>query len=109
MKTTLIFGLLIAAVVAFGKDKTPPLPPAAPELAASIRADVAIAQRDFLIAKSDRDAAQAKLDAAQRDYGVKYTTAQEACKKVEGSGFDPNGVVCTAPPAPPAKDGKDKK
>ena len=97
--------LLFIAVLAF--SQTPPAKTVASEkgavvpsgpvegLSGTLRAEVAIAQRNFL-------AAQTQMANASKEMTDVSTKADGECKKIDKL-FDPASITCVAKPASPAK------
>jgi hypothetical protein len=91
----LILSLLSSA--AFAADAPKPLPAPVNPMTPEKRAEAAIVQRDFMVAKSDLDAAQTKFTAAQKALQAKYEELGATCKTINQQ-FEPNAVACVPQP-----------
>lgn len=89
----LLFIMLISSFL-FAEDAAKPIP-IAPALQEKDRAEIAILQRDFLIAQSDYKAAETKLQTVKDAMVAKYSQFGDLCKKA-GQLFDPSKIACVA-------------
>jgi cytochrome c556 len=95
MKKLLILSLF--SLAAFAADAPKPTPTPVNPITDKQAKDAAIVQRDFMVAKSDLDAAQTKFNAAQKALMAKYDELGASCKTIKQT-FEPNAIGCV--PAP---------
>lgn len=104
--TAILFASL-ASTLALGADdqSKPPVVPlpstAAVDPLSSVRADMAIAQRDYFVAAKDEADAKSRQATLTQILMSKYSQAQTLCTEAKLGNFDPASLKCQPATPPP--------